>query len=1065
MCSYFLGPMAPYVIRYPGEYQKRYATFRSFPVSFLSFRPEKISNHTVSTFCTRNIRLLLVCFLGLANSLFNYAQPGKIRFDHLSSRDGLPNNWIYSIHQDQLGYMWFGTKNGLSRYDGSEFINFILCEEENKGLRAYECSHLMEDKKGRVWFINYPHLGCIDSRTLQLEFKVRTNGEPYTFTAMCFDQAGNLYGAEGSAIVRLTLDGKGMISSMDRITDLRTSQINQMAFDQEGDLILVSEEDNTFVLNPETGQVRNFRLPLEPDSVNWPNIVRCVKIDSKNQIWLGSYNRGLYHLDKRTGEFRRYHYDGSFDSKNIVSNMIRGIEESNLDGGESELWLATYDKGLVLFDRETHSFTMFSHDPRNPESLRNNNTRSIKGTSSILWIGTSNGVDKYDIRNQLYRTSILNKELKEEVRKSFTCLEADLNCVENHLVWCGSNGGGLSLYDANSGILTSMPDPDSENILFIQDILHWSPDTLLLACYNGINIYRISEGKYHPIAATVFSNKDQQGVSESSTRAHSIARLDNHSFIFSANFLGFYRYDFITNQTTYLSEIGKRGVHIEPCSEGTFIANTGGSLHHINNKGNVLTTYTSQNESDLFLAGFIYRTTYDAQRNWIWVSSWSGLGRIDLSSGERKGFGRSEGLLHQRTYDVSTDNYGNTWALTEGGISLLPNGASQFKTLRIDHISTLPLAEVPVLQKISTEDLLIAMFNGVVSVDQEQFTHPIKSNFDVQLSAFKTNGSDWIYDVRESINLTHEQNNLEFIISCMSYGDRQGNRFSYLLEGQQPTWVDIGNQNRIALVNIEPGEYTLKVKCTDFYGSESQNIAEVRLTIHPAWYQTLVFNLFLALSIMAIAFFIYKYRIRQVLQLQEIRNNISRDLHDDIGATLSSANITSSVIQRKSQDASQTALIMDLRQQLRDAQQALDDIVWNVNPKNDTLEKMLARMRRYASELLDRSGIAYTIEFPEKTDHVKLNLEYRRDIYLIFKEAINNVAKHSGADQAHIALTYTDHTFVLLIKDNGQGFHAQTQTDRNGLSNMRKRTEAIKGKLQLRTQPGYGCEVELTLHV
>jgi signal transduction histidine kinase len=255
------------------------------------------------------------------------------------------------------------------------------------------------------------------------------------------------------------------------------------------------------------------------------------------------------------------------------------------------------------------------------------------------------------------------------------------------------------------------------------------------------------------------------------------------------------------------------------------------------------------------------------------------------------------------------------------------------------------------------------------------------------------------------------------------------------------------------------------VKSKDSFGLESDNIARLKITISPAWYQTLLFKILLGIVLLGIIYFIYTYRIRQVLKLQDIRNNISRDLHDDIGATLSSANITSSVLQRKSEDPSQTALIMNLRQQLRDAQQALDDIVWNVNPKNDSLEKMLARMRRYATELLDRSGISYHIQFPEHVDSIKLKLEYRRDIYLIFKETINNIGKHSGADHVEVDLTFTDNQLNLQVKDNGRGFNTTKNSDRNGLSNMKKRAEAMKGSLQVNSSPGDGCEIKLSLHL
>jgi signal transduction histidine kinase len=1001
--------------------------------------------------------------------LFGYlaqAQPSHINFDHISSKDGLPNNWIYSILEDSKGYMWFGTKNGLSRYDGTEFINFTYQGNTAKGLRAYECSNLIEDKHGHIWFINYPHVGYIDTKSLEIRFAEKENGEPLNFFSMCLDSAGNLFACEGSVVHRIQLDSLGKIIQKDTIADLHTSQINQMSFDLDGDLVLASEEDNTFIIQLQTNQIRNYRLPLEADSINWHNIIRCIKVDSKGNIWLGSYNRGLYQLNKKTGEFSKYFYDGPLNSSNIVSNMIRSIEESNFDGGDSELWLATYDKGLVLFDRSSHEFKLFSHDPNNTKSLRSNNSRSLRAGSSILWVGTSHGVDKYDIRNQTYRTSsIVDKKFEEEVRKSFTCLEPDLNCGINHLVWCGSNGGGISLYNTRTGELKSAPDPPFESLNYVNAILHWSTDTLILAGYNGLCIYHIPSEKYEPIQASVFSKNNEIGITESSTRATSLSKINNHSLFFTANLLGAYRYDFKTNKLDEIPDLSGRGIHLEYCGGENYILDRGSFLQRIDKIGNVLEEYKSKDENDLFLNGFIYKTTFDSLRNSLWVSTWVGLGSIDLVDGTRRKYDFQDGLMHERTYDVTLDKSGNVWVITEGGLSVLTPGTNTFRSKRIETISELSLAENPAILYTPSDKLLIGMFNGITSIETQQLLEPLKRDHEVRISALKHANSDWIYDFTDEITFDHEKNDLEFIISCLSYGDPTGNRYSYQLAGQSENWVDIGNQNRITLINLEPGEYSLQVKSTDSYGFESENIARLKITISPAWYQTILFKVLIGFLILGLVLAVYKYRIHQVLKLQEIRNNISRDLHDDIGATLSSANITSSVLQRKSDDPSQTALIMDLRQQLRDAQQALDDIVWNVNPKNDSLEKMLARMRRYATELLDKSGISYHIEFPEEVDSIKLKLEQRRDIYLIFKESINNIAKHSGADCADVKLTYSDGYLNLRIKDNGRGFSSTINSDRNGLSNMKKRSESLKASLQISSSPGVGCEVNLSIRL
>jgi signal transduction histidine kinase len=267
--------------------------------------------------------------------------------------------------------------------------------------------------------------------------------------------------------------------------------------------------------------------------------------------------------------------------------------------------------------------------------------------------------------------------------------------------------------------------------------------------------------------------------------------------------------------------------------------------------------------------------------------------------------------------------------------------------------------------------------------------------------------------------------------------------------------------NRISLVNLDPGTYHLRVRSRDVYGALSENEHSIELVIEPAWYQTMWFSACIVLMSMAVIYLLYRYRVRQLLKVERIRNNISRDLHDDIGATLSSVNITSSIIQKRSADGEMVHLVRDMREQIREAQQSLDEIVWNVNPNNDTLEKLFARMRRYASDILDRAGMKFRIEMPESAQGIRLSIEQRRDLYLVFKEGINNVAKHSGAEFAHIVVSLSGKRLEMSVKDDGRGFDTTLKSDRNGIGNMRKRSEQLQGVLKVYSAPGRGTELKL----
>ncbi len=200
------------------------------------------------------------------------------------------------------------------------------------------------------------------------------------------------------------------------------------------------------------------------------------------------------------------------------------------------------------------------------------------------------------------------------------------------------------------------------------------------------------------------------------------------------------------------------------------------------------------------------------------------------------------------------------------------------------------------------------------------------------------------------------------------------------------------------------------------------------------------------------------------------RQRLSRDLHDDIGSTLSSINILSNMVLRneilQQPDASGEKLksaiekINDRSQRLLDN---MSDIVWCINPENDTMEEVLARMRLYATTLLEAKRIEYKIDFPNENVDFKLTIDSKNNIFLIFKEAVNNLSKYSGCTQANLSLTFDEKNIHLKIEDNGKGFNAAEINHRGGLSNMQHRAEEIKGTIKINSIEEKGTKIELSM--
>ncbi|MEO6692612.1 MAG: ATP-binding protein, partial [Saprospiraceae bacterium] len=213
-----------------------------------------------------------------------------------------------------------------------------------------------------------------------------------------------------------------------------------------------------------------------------------------------------------------------------------------------------------------------------------------------------------------------------------------------------------------------------------------------------------------------------------------------------------------------------------------------------------------------------------------------------------------------------------------------------------------------------------------------------------------------------------------------------------------------------------------------------------------------------------LSFFVYKnYSTRQKLKLQTLRNKIASDLHDDVGSTLSSISIFSQIAQEQSKEV--IPLLDTIGDSSRKMLDAMADIVWTINPENDQFEKIILRMRGFAYELLGAKGMDFEFVADEELAKLKLPMEVRKNLYLIFKEATNNMVKYAGASKAMFTIKEEKNNLIMMIRDNGQGYDMNKLTEGNGIKNMKKRAEEIGGKLLIESFPGRGTSIQLNIAV
>jgi two-component sensor histidine kinase len=302
---------------------------------------------------------------------------------------------------------------------------------------------------------------------------------------------------------------------------------------------------------------------------------------------------------------------------------------------------------------------------------------------------------------------------------------------------------------------------------------------------------------------------------------------------------------------------------------------------------------------------------------------------------------------------------------------------------------------------------------------------------------------------------------LHFKFSDYSLIEQDKIKYEYTLyNGGDTVWNKIESEPDVIFTRISPGSYKLMIRASNGFGDYSK-ITALNISILPLFTQTPWFIVLVVLIVGVVLYGIYRYRLQQVRRLQTIRNNIASDLHDDIGSTLNSISIYSEVAKQQAQKEIPALDLIGLNS--RKIIESMSDIVWTINPENDSFEKIIVRMRSFAHQLLKAKRIEYTFEADEKLNSINLPMQVRKNFYLVFKETITNLVKYSAASRVTILLKEENKTIFLRIRDNGSGIPVNSETQGNGLMNMKRRAEEINARLNIVSMNGEGTEVGMTL--
>jgi Y_Y_Y domain/Histidine kinase len=437
--------------------------------------------------------------------------------------------------------------------------------------------------------------------------------------------------------------------------------------------------------------------------------------------------------------------------------------------------------------------------------------------------------------------------------------------------------------------------------------------------------------------------------------------------------------------------------------------------------------------------------------NGVLYMSIEGKGLYSFDGHTLQHFDRSSGLMSESIYKISSVNNETLALFHSSGVIEMNVVSGKFRSALHQESNYHTFMKEAGISNGENGSLVYFYQNFIYDLDfngestNTSSTSPSVSGFRV----FNSNRYNSLPP--ESIELKYSENFFTFSLSAFDFAKNNRAELSFILEGFDPDWRMSDASSEAAYTNVPAGKYVFKVR-SRLPGDEWGTTRNYTVTIHPPFWQTWWFRILVVLAISAILYGIYRYRLAQILKLQAVRNKIASDLHDDVGSTLSSINIFSKFARdHLPKNPKETdELLKRINTSTVKMMDNMSDIVWSINPQNDTLKSLVLRIRSHAAEVLGSMGIK--TEFDQVIDEdLQLNMTSRKNIFLITKEAINNIAKHSGASIAHLSFRVEKGNLMITIGDNGPEASDDGSINKggNGAKTIRSRAKELDAEVEI----------------
>lgn len=850
------------------------------------------------------------------------AQPSAINFRHIKTEDGLSNSTVETILQDKRGFMWFGTRDGLNRFDGSQMLVYRNEPADSNSLSDNFITSLFEDRDRNLWVGTLNGLNRFEARTNRFfRFRSAGSGNKRPVRVQENEQIAGQNPDSGTRKKQPTLSPK---AKRDDTALISSNHITAIYGDSRGRIWIGTAADGINLFQPSNETFRQIACISKENSGTENHILSFLE-DSRGNFWAGTQS-GLYLYDPNTNQFQAVRMPGEYrqpiasiaqdkngalllgfanngvlvfspsfnsfqqflhsagDRTSLSSNLVRSIRVDKAGG----IWIGSVNGGLDHFDAGKGIFTNYQYQPDNPKSLSQRTVSVLyEDRQGNLWIGTHRGgINLYmpgSEKFKLFRQKPFDNSLSYNDVKSF-CEDRTGN------IWIGTDGGGLNLFDRKQNTFTHFRyEPFNKKSLGSNEVIDIKEDregNLWIGTWGGgLCLYDRASNNF-----TRYSSAGAEDQSSTGNYIQCIFEDRDGRMLIGTYYNGLHFLDKKTKRFTRVNTSvsgksklnGKNILSIAQDKTGNlWIATDDGGLNMLDAESGEYVHYFIDDDKMPDI-----RVVFTDSKGNVWAGH-TGLYRFNSINKKFELYSRKEDLSTIFIKGIAEDNTGNLWITTSAGLKQLDPETEMIRTYNTgDGLQDIEF-EANAIMETRDGQIYIGGVNGFNcfypnEIRVNNFIPPVYvTNFQVQNRTLTGGLGNKLLpndiSFTEKIILTHKESTFSFGFAALNYTASENNRFAYKLENWDKDWIYSTSEPKASYTNVPPGTYIFKVKASNNDNVWNENGQQITVIITPRFWETWWFRLLIAAGITVAVFYLYRFRKKQ--QLQKFEEQKKEELH------------------------------------------------------------------------------------------------------------------------------------------------------------------------------------------